>query len=177
MYRAVLGHAHILISTDGSLQIDKMADASVAIRNSSDRTVGEAKSILLLPDGRDVDVDLGAEVGLAKSYNVPQASKGKRFIALSVRGDDDLATTPNQFINAEILEVTAIGHVDEQLSLVSYADQFLEQIVEAEAKSGTRPIFPSGVGVPPSQPHIEHGKEERHQRRGIVSHVGTRGGA
>jgi len=62
-----------------------------------------------------VDVDFYAKIDAAAFDGVTKLCATIERVLGNVRSNDDLAASANQFIDPQILEVTAIGKIDESL--------------------------------------------------------------
>jgi hypothetical protein len=80
---AILGYTDWLVACHGSLEVDKVADAAVAVLDLSDGAVGEAVGVLLLADGFDVELDDCPKVGFAGADQIAESPKLQTLIALS----------------------------------------------------------------------------------------------
>ena len=79
-------------------------------------------------------LDFDAEVGAALPNGIASPLNVERIVLLGVAGDDVPAAPADQLVDAEVLEVAAVGEVDEvRRSLVPNSS--LEQIDQAEARA------------------------------------------
>ena len=174
---AVLGNADVFVAGDGGLEIDEVAGTAIAVLDAADGAVGEAVLIALLLDGLNVELDNGSEVSGTDTDEIAEAAEFEVFVAFGIAGDDDFAAAADEFVDAEIFEVAAVGDVEEEAGFVGESEEFAGQVVEAEAESAFGPCISAGIGEPPAEAHIEHGEQESDEGRGVVAHVGAGGGS
>ena len=72
MNGAVLRDADIFVTSDRRFEVDQIADAAVTVHDFSDGAMGETLAILLPPNRSHVDVDFGAEIGVANADEIAE---------------------------------------------------------------------------------------------------------
>ena len=83
------------------------------VANAADRAVPAAvPAFIALPDGFDVELDLHPQIGAAFLDRVAQPLESEVAILLRVAGDDETTAPPNEFEDAEVFEMTAIGEIN-----------------------------------------------------------------
>ena len=68
---------------------------------------------------RDIDIDRDAEIDFAHALERSQALEVHLWVAFGVASHNDLAATSDKLVDAEVLEMPAIGHHDEVGTIVS----------------------------------------------------------
>src|SRR6187455_2762175 len=94
---------------------------------------------LCRPDAGRGDVDLRAEIRPALPDRVSEAVEMQRRVLLRIAGDDVAATSAHELIDAKVLEMTAVGEIDERRAVVRQTEQLVEQIQQATARTRSEP--------------------------------------
>ena len=138
----------------------------------------------LWPDGGvepnllHVDLDVDAEVGAALLDGVAEILERERAVLPGVARDDEAAAAADQLVDAEVLEVPAVGEIDPRVAVGGHAEQLVEQLAQRQPGACCRSTCREArVAQPPAQPHVEHRHQERQRRRRVIAHVGRGGGA
>jgi multidrug efflux pump subunit AcrA (membrane-fusion protein) len=133
---------------------------------------------------------LRAEVDGGEPHCLDQRSRAARRIALAVDGDDEIAAPPQELVDAEVLDVAAVGEVDEVVAFVEVAAQLAQPAAhDAEPSRRLGGGELAGIGQPVAQadvggdqhrpgeeaaalhPHVgrDRGAGDRHRRRQVAA--------
>ena len=101
----------------------------------------------------------------------PPSDPNVRLRILLRVADDDVAAAPaHQLVESEVVEVPAVGEVDEPAARRRLAEQLGEQVPQRERRSRTPArILPARIAQPPAEPRVEHRQQERHRSRRVSS--------
>src|SRR5260370_557868 len=179
---------HVLgkICVERRLEVDQSAFAVIGIADLSDHegSLAEAQALVAWkrrhrgPNGVNVDGDLRAEINAALFDGGRQVVADVIGISSRIGGDDDAATAANEFVHAQMFEMTAVGEGHLSLVLVGVAGEFIHY--RAPGRPGL-PALPSllypWISEPPPQAHAEDGQQKRYGTVRVVAHVGTGGGS
>lgn len=151
--RAVLLHAYILVSGNRRFQVDEVSLTAITVSDAANRAVGAAQiRVLILFYGIHININLRSKIGLANANEVAQASKGHFRIAFAVAGNDHFDAPPDQFVDGEVLKMTAIGKVNVVPIFIGQPKQFQQQVHAVKGAVGVVP----GIWKPPPQSKVEH---------------------
>src|SRR5579864_2251557 len=145
--------------------------------NASHGAMPAARSVRLAANAVDIDFDIEPHIGAALANGIPQVFESQVAILTSVTRDDVAAAAPHQLVDTEILEVSAVRKIHEVAPLVGQAKQLTHEVDESKFGRRAVGLFTRRIAEPPSEAHIEHRHEKGSSRRGVVSLVGTGGGA
>ena len=120
------------------------------IGDRSDHTVGLAESAVDT-DRVGIDVDLDAEVGAAFANRSAERSEREFGVLLRVADDDVPAAPAHQLVESEVVEVPAVGQVDELAARRRLSEQLGEQVPQRERRPRTR-LASCHRGLPSHQP-------------------------
>lgn len=148
------------------------------------------------------DFDAEVEAGLADGH--ANALERKVGICLAVANDDGAAAAAEEFVEAHVVEVTAVGEVDVRGGVVRLTEELIDQAEKAEARGrGQRAWFEreesakciwlagwrdgiwsdpanataARIAEPPSETHVEDGEKKCDGGVGVVAHAGAGGSA
>jgi hypothetical protein len=112
----------------------------------------------------DIDLDPHTQIFAALADQTSEVPKCELSVLTCIASNDVTAPPPDQLVNAEVFEVTAVREIDILAPRVRPAKQLFEQV---EARSGPwfAPLLACGVAQPPTEPGVENGHEEGHSRR------------
>ena len=128
----ILLHVHFFVSAHRCFEIDQIPAAAVRVGDRPDGAVRPTESTLLVAADRlDVDIDVGAKVCSTHANDSTKTAEGQLVVALPVQRDNHLASTPDQLVDTQVLEVAAVRHVHERAGLVGQSERFLDQIEDA----------------------------------------------
>ena len=158
------------------------------------RAVGVARVEAVVPDGANravafaaagdgrqlaqIDLDVHAEVGAAPLDGVAEVLEGDVAVLPGIAGDDEPAAAPHQFVEAQVLEVAAVGEIHPLLVVGRHAEQLVEQLAQRQVGGLALPHGREArVAQPPAEPDVEDRHQEGQRGRRVVAHVGRGGGA
>ena len=137
------------------------------------RGTGRFQLFSLEPDGCDIDRDAHAEIALALADDGAQGAKRNVRVLLAVDCDDVTAAAADQLVNAEIVEMAAVGEVDVAGAVVGAAKQLFEQVQGAEHRPAVSGNAMTRIADPAAQPDVESRKQAGDRGRGMIAHVGA----
>jgi hypothetical protein len=117
------------------------------------------------------DVDLDAKVATAAVDGVAKVSEGELGISICVGADDESNMAADEFVDAEIFEVSAIGQVDISGAVSGLSKQFLEEVPDAGGI-----LLPAagmaGIARPPTETNIEECEKGGDTGGGVITAIG-----
>src|SRR5215469_3747 len=117
----------------GGLDIEDVSDSSAGVADRSLHSAVWADGGCACEfEAEDVEIDFGAEVDAAFANRHADSLESEFAVLLGVADDDGHAVAPDQFVQSHIFEVSTVGEVDEGGGVVDHAEEFGDEIEEAE---------------------------------------------
>src|SRR5690606_17756930 len=119
---------------EGGLDVEQGAAAAVGIGDVPDRAAARGGAVRARGQRGHVDDDVGAEIDPALVYGVAQVGEGACAVGARVGAQDEAAAPAHQLVQAEVLEVAAVGQVHELAAGVGAAEQLGQQPAAEERR-------------------------------------------
>ena len=177
----VVRHVDGLVTDDRWFEVDQHAVLERGVdRRIADRPDREARRLARADVEAGGEVDVDAEVDADLPDGVRQIGEGIAAVAAGVAEDDIAAAAEHHLVQAQVLEVTAVGQEHVRIGEGGPGEQFVDERLDAECRRRARPgrvAGHAGIAEPDAQPRVEHGQQERHRARRIGAHVRADRGA
>ena len=155
----------------GPFRIDDVGDGGV----SHPRRLRGARL-----DVERLELDPDAEIEGDAADRIAEILEGAFRIAARIADDDRAAAAPDHLVEAEILEMTTVGEIDELAVVVGEAQRLVDEGFCRELRSAqgeARRAGGAGIAEPTAEADVEQGQEQAERRRGVIAHVRARRGA
>src|SRR5271165_6255963 len=177
----VIQHVLRLRSGDRGLQIDHPSNLFGlrfvwAVKYLNKNGVGTAYPFLVRLKVREVVFEFDAKIDQGIAFETLQIAAFGSQVGAAMHADDELTPTPQKLVNAEILNMSAVGNVEILHVFLNPARDFRQEICRADTASRPFVQMPD-AGKPVAKPHIENRHEETKIWQRPPSHVRGCGGA
>ena len=184
----IASNADVLDAVIGGLDVQQEAVFPAAVRirvvDRSDRVIRRVGPLLAGRPRRQLfhvlERDPHAKIEGDLADGVAEIVELELRIATGIAHDDQAAAPPHHLVDAEVLEVTAVGQID-VLVRVGRQSEHLGQ-KRPDRNSWTVVLIRflallSRIAQPPAQPDVEQRHQEGDRRRRVIAHVRTSRGA
>ncbi len=171
MSLAVVEHVRVFPARDGRLDIQQHAILAPPVGGpvldvARDEAGAQPAAAHRRHDAARVEHDGHMQVRVALADGIAQVFEHELFIAAGVHGHHQPAAPAHQFVQAQVLEMAAVGQVEEVGIGVRQPEQLGQNAEQTDAGRRTLPVlFLDGVGRPASQPQVKQRHEEGQRRR------------
>ena len=174
----VRGHAR----APRRLDVQNRADLPLRIAN---RPHCARRAVVAQRVGRgdlsNVEVDLHAQVRAALANRVAEILESVAGVGAGIARDDVAATPAHELVDAEVLEVPAVGEIHVAARFVGEPEDLAQQMEQRDLRSRLLPrvlvaLARVRIAHPAAEPDVEDAHQKREGRRAVIAHVGACGG-